>query len=312
MLMNIIVLLVGFVFLIKGADFFVDGSASLASKFKVPAMIIGLTIVAMGTSAPELAVSLTSSLAGQNDMSVANVIGSNMFNILIVLGMSSMIRNLPVKINTLKEDIPFLMFMTILLLLFAFNGTIVFVEGFIMLFIFAMFIKNAIKDAKKNKIEEVEEEEYKKLSITEIIFYIIGGLVLIVVGGNLVVNSATKIATALGMSENLIGLTVVAFGTSLPELVTSVIATKKGEVELAIGNVIGSNIFNILLILGSVSVINPITVSTFAFIDIIASICVTVLLQQMISRNKDHSITKYSGLCMILVYISYIAYTIIR
>ena len=315
-----IFLIIGFILLIKGADFFVEGTASIARKFNVPSMIIGLTIVAMGTSAPEAAVSITSSLAGQNDISVANV-GSNFFNILIVLGVSSILATLPVQKNTIKKDTPLLIVSCILLLLFSFNSNISRIEGISFIICFTYFLVITIKSAKDADNEFVTEaattaegeaalQMIKDMPIFKTILLSTVGIIGIIWGGDMVVDSATKIATTLGMSENLIGLTIVAVGTSLPEFVTSVVATKKGETEIAIGNIIGSNIFNILLILGLASTITPLTISMFSLIDIIFMTIITILLY--LFMKKSNSLTKLHGYTFILIYIGYMTYTIMR
>lgn len=306
--MQFLLLLVGFTLLIKGADLFVEGSSSVAKKFHIPSMIIGLTIVAMGTSAPEASVSISSSLIGQNDMSVANVVGSNIFNILIVLGVSTLINKLPVNKGTIKKDTPLLIAVTGLLLLFAINLHISLLEGLIFLGVFSWFIYSMVKEAMNNKQEETED--VKELPIIRTIIYIILGLAGIVFGGNLTVEAATKIALQLGISENLVGLTIVAVGTSLPEFVTSVLATKKGETDIAIGNVIGSNLFNILFVLGISSVISPLNISFVAVIDIIASILFTIML--FINMKKHNCLLNKHGIVYIVIYTVYILYTIIR
>ena len=315
--MSFLILIVGFFLLIKGADLFVDGAASIARRFHVPAMVIGLTIVAMGTSAPEAAVSITSSLAGQNDMSVANVVGSNFFNILVVLGVSAIIAKLPVQENTIKKDAPFLLIVSVLLLLFGLNLNISRIEGLILLAVFTYFLIDTIKSAKKGSRENSKEaattmdmEVTEESSIPKTILLSIIGIVGIVLGGDMVVDSATNIATSFGMSANLVGLTIVAVGTSLPEFVTSVVAIKKGETEIAIGNVIGSNIFNILLVLGLAAAISPITISTFALIDVVFMVAITVLLY--LFMKKENSLIKSQGIIFVLIYIAYMAYTIIR
>lgn len=315
--MSFILLIIGFVFLIKGADIFVDGAASIARKFNVPSMIIGLTIVAMGTSAPEAAVSITSSLAGQNDMSVANVVGSNFFNILMVLGVSSIIAKLPVEKNTIKKDTPFLLLVSGLLLLFALDLNIGRIEGIILLGVFTYFLVDTVKSAKNqslNKIDEAaissDEATVQDTSILKTILLSIIGVVGIIIGGDMVVDSATSIATTLGMSANLVGLTIVSVGTSLPEFVTSIVAIKKGETDIAIGNVIGSNLFNILLVLGLATSIKPISISFIAFIDIIFMMFITVLLYLFMKRNN--SLVKKHGLILVPIYFIYIIYTIIR
>lgn len=318
--MEFILLIVGFIFLIKGADIFVEGAASIARKFNVPAMVIGLTIVAMGTSAPEAAVSITSSLAGQNDMSVANVVGSNFFNILMVLGVSSLIAKLPVEKNTIKKDAPFLILVSAMLLLFGANLNISRIEGILFLAVFAYFLIYTVKSAKKVSSNEdivegetavaVEASVAEEISMPKTIIISLVGIVGIVVGGDMVVNAATTIATSFGMSANLVGLTIVAIGTSLPEFVTSIVAIKKGETEIAIGNVIGSNLFNILLVLGLATTINPITISTLALIDIIFMVFITVLLY--LFMKKDNSLVKKHGFVLIALYFAYMAYTIMR
>ena len=318
--MSFLILIIGFALLIKGADVFVEGASSIAKKFNVPSMIIGLTIVAMGTSAPEAAVSVTSSLAGQNDMSVANVVGSNFFNILVVLGVSSIIAKLPVQKETIKKDTPFLILVSVLLLAFGINLKLGRLEGLVLLVLFTYFLVNTIKSAKKsteNTSSEsgesaiaVETETTSEISLPKTILISIIGIIGIVVGGDMVVDSATSIATAFGMSANLVGLTIVAVGTSLPEFVTSVVAIKKGETEIAIGNVIGSNVFNILLVLGLAAVINPIPMSMFAFIDIIFMVLITLLLY--LFMKKKNSLVKGQGIILVVLYIGYMAYTIIR
>ena len=317
--MSFILLIIGFFFLIKGADLFVDGAASIARKFNIPSMIIGLTIVAMGTSAPEAAVSITSSLSGQNDMCVANVVGSNFFNILVVLGVSSLISKLPVQKNTIKKDTPFLLIVSGLLLVFGINKYISRIEGLILLIVFVYFLYSTVKMAKSatnldsssdNEIALAESDTTTQTPILKTVILSVIGILGIVIGGDMVVDSATSIATLFGMSANLVGLTIVAIGTSLPEFVTSIVAIKKGETEIAIGNVIGSNIFNILLVLGLATFISPITISTLALIDIIFMLCITILLY--LFMKKDYSLLKKHGIILVGIYIVYMSYTIIR
>ncbi len=314
--MEFILLLIGFFFLIKGADVFVEGSSSIAKRFNVPPMVIGLTIVAMGTSAPEAAVSITSSLSGQNDMAVANVVGSNFFNILVVLGVSSVIATLPVEKNTIKKDTPFLIIVSLLLLLFSSDKYISRAEGILFLITFVYFLVDTIKTAMKESKNEEKTEEAIALDVpndTPMIFTIglsLLGATGIVIGGDMVVDSATTIATNFGMSANLVGLTIVAVGTSLPEFVTSVVAVKKGETDIAIGNVIGSNIFNILFVLGLSTTINAIEISLFAVIDVIFMNLITILL--FIFMKKNNTLVKTQGFILIALYVVYMAYTIIR
>lgn len=317
--MSFVILIIGFFFLIKGADLFVDGAASIARKFNIPSMVIGLTIVAMGTSAPEAAVSITSSLAGQNDMSVANVVGSNFFNILMVLGVSAIIAKLPVQKNTIKKDTPFLLIVSVLLLIFAFDKNISRIEGIIFLVIFVYFLYTTVKSAKNtegstslsdNEIAVSDNDIPTDTPMFKTIILSLIGIAGIIFGGDMVVDSATSIATMFGMSANLVGLTIVAVGTSLPEFVTSIVAIKKGETEIAIGNVIGSNVFNILLVLGLATAIFPIAISTFALIDIIFMVAITILLY--LFMKKDNCLVKKHGFIFIILYIAYMAYTIIR
>ena len=303
-MLNIILLLVGFVALIKGADIFVDASSSIAKKFNIPSIIIGMTIVAMGTSLPELSVSVTSSLAGLNDMSIANVTGSNIFNILIALGICSTIGKL--KISNYKDVIT-LLFSCIGLLLFTLNGTLGMIEGILLLVAFTVYILSMMKQAKDNK-EESEDEKQRNIFITVVLGIL--GATAIVIGGNMVVNSASEIALKLGMSENLVGLTIVALGTSLPEFVTSVMATKKGELEIAIGNIIGSNIFNILLILGVASLISPMAVSVVAICDVMFMVFTVTLFIFLTVKEKE--LNKKNGILLIMMYIVYLIITIIR
>ena len=305
MMLNIVLLLIGFVMLIKGADVFVGGSSSIAKKFGIPSIVVGLTIVAMGTSAPEFSVSVQSALAGMNDMSIANVVGSNIFNLLVVLGCSALINKL--KIDNYKDI--FIMFIVgLLMLLCSVDGALGVCDGLFLLTIFVFYILSLLFKAFREKQKDEKEEKQKPLSIT--ICLCIIGLTGIIWGGNLVVNSASVIAQQLGMSENLVGLTVVAIGTSLPELVTSLVATKKGELDIAIGNVVGSNIFNMLLILGAASVINPMTVSFFALTDLV--FVIAAMLTFIILTFKEKTLNKHQGIFLVLMYVVYIIYTIIR
>ena len=301
---NLFILLIGFAMLIKGSDIFVEASSNIAKKFNIPSIIIGMTIVAMGTSAPELSVSINSALAGLNDMSIANVVGSNIFNLLIALGICSFLGKL--KIDNYK-DIWLLLVICIELFVLTIDKTLSVVNGAILLITFTSYIISMIKKAKDNT-EEENNNKQKNILITIVLGIL--GLIAIVWGGDLVVNSASAIAIKLGMSENLVGLTIVAIGTSLPEFVTSAMATKKGELSIAIGNIIGSNIFNILLILGVASVINPMAVSMLALYDIMFMICTVVLFILLTVKNK--AINRKNGFILVLVYVAYLIITIIR
>ena len=262
--MEYILLIVGFVLLIKGADLFVDGASSVAAKLKVPSLIIGLTVVSIGTSLPEAAVSVSASLSGNNSISLGNVIGSNIFNLLMVVGVSSAILPIVTDRDMLKRDMPINIGITVLLGILLFDGNLSRLEALLLLLLLVAYMFLLIRSALKNR---VEAEETKVLSWAKSIVFIVLGMAAIIGGGQLVVNSAKTIAMALGMSETLVGLTVVAIGTSLPELVTSVVAARKGDSGIAMGNVIGSNLFNILFILGMAGVIKPLTADAAFFID---------------------------------------------
>lgn len=304
--MSFILLLIGFLLLIKGADYFVDSASAIARKFHIPSMIIGLTIVSIGTSLPELSVSLTSALIGKNDLAVANVVGSNIFNILMGLGVTSIISKLPIEKNTIENDIPFLNIIGSILLILMLNLTLGRFEGMLLIGLLIGFLFYIIKPVLNNKEESKEES---KLSFKTILLGILG-VVGIILGGDMVVDSASNIAKMFGMSQNLIGLTVVALGTSLPEFVTSVIAGIKGENEIAIGNIIGSNIFNILMILGISSIISPIVISFISVIDIMFMIAIGILLYVFVVKSK--TLKRYQGIVFIFLYIGYISYTIFR
>lgn len=308
-IIQVVILLAGFVFLIKGSDFFVDGASSIASLLKIPTIIVGLTIVAFGTSAPEAAVSITSSLTGSNAMAVGNVIGSNMFNLLMVIGISALLGDLLMEKSTLNKDLPFLVGITILFAAFIVIGwDITNIEGIILLVILFVYliylIRNARKSADANKVEKA------KLSLPKSIFFMLIGLVGIVLGGDLVVDSASAIAIALGMSETLVGLTIVAIGTSLPELVTSITALKKGENQLVIGNVIGSNIFNILFVLGASSAISAIPLDSSLLIDVIFMVAVTILC--FIFGKTQDKFDKKEGAILVACFVLYMAFAILR
>ena len=250
--LNILFLILGFVFLAKGADFFVDGASSIAKRFKIPQLVIGLTIVAMGTSLPELAVSATASLAGNNAIAISNVVGSNMFNLIVVCGACALFAPLAISKDILKKDFPIAIGCGVLLLVMGIIGMEVCrIDGVILCVLFITYITILVRAALKARAATKDEEVVEKtIPVWLCIIYIVGGIAAIKFGGDFVVDGAVTIAGKLGLSENLIGLTIVAVGTSLPELVTSIVASKKNEVEMAVGNVLGSNIFNILLILG--------------------------------------------------------------
>lgn len=324
--MTYLLLIIGFVLLIKGADFFVEGSSSVAKILKVPSIIIGLTVVAFGTSMPEASVSIISSLKGANDLAVGNVLGSNIFNLLIVLGCSALMQPLHAGKQVVKKELPFSIFITALLVLFSvglnfseiLSGNETYIigrtEGLILLLLFLYFVGSQVKEAWKARKEklaaEEKEEEYKMLSPMKSAVFIIGGIIAIVYGGDLVVNSATEIAVQFGFSQTFIGLTIVAMGTSLPELVTSVIASKKGENDLALGNVVGSNIFNILLILGASAAISPISVTSAAISDMVILIAMSIF-AYWCAKTKE-LLSKGEGVMFLLIYAVYFVYIYMR
>lgn len=305
--MEYILLIVGFVLLIKGADLFVDGASSVAAKLKVPSLIIGLTVVSIGTSLPEAAVSVSASLSGNNSISLGNVIGSNIFNLLMVVGVSSAILPIVTDRDMLKRDMPINIGITVLLGILLFDGNLSRLEALLLLLLLVAYMFLLIRSALKNR---VEAEETKVLSWAKSIVFIVLGMAAIIGGGQLVVNSAKTIAMALGMSETLVGLTVVAIGTSLPELVTSVVAARKGDSGIAMGNVIGSNLFNILFILGMAGVIKPLTADAAFFIDtgILLGISALMLLFAFTKRK----ISRVEGITCVLIYVAYTAYIIMR
>ena len=305
--MMYVLLIVGFILLIKGADFFVDGASSTAKLLKVPSVIIGLTIVAMGTSAPEAAVSISAGLSGSSDIALSNVIGSNIFNLLIVVGVSAIICPMKTEKVILRRDIWWSLGAAVATLIMMTDMKISGAEGILLLGGMAAYIAVLVFDARKKRDEG---DEVKAMSPLKSIIYIVGGLAAIIIGGDLVVDSACDIAAAFGMSEALIGLTIVAAGTSLPELVTSMVAAKKGDSGLALGNVVGSNIFNILFILGSASALTTINVAPELFIDTAILIAVT-LLMYFLCRTKEKTSRGEGALC-VLVYAAYMAYIILR
>ena len=306
MILTYVLLVVGFVLLIKGADFFVEASSSIAKTLRVPSIIIGLTIVAFGTSMPELAVSTTASLAGNNEIAVGNVIGSNIFNLLVVLGACGAIR--PFAVQLRWDYAASVGVAAALFFMIVGDHFVSRTEAIILLMLFAFFVAMTVRDALTNRIEE--EEEYKSITPLRCAIYIVGGLTAIVCGGDLVVERAKEIALALGMSQTLVGLTVVALGTSLPELVTSVVASRKGENGLALGNVIGSNIFNILMVLGASAAVKPVPVNGLAVVDA-ACLIVFSLITWLLCRSKLR-ISRMEGLIMLGMYTVYLIYICIR
>lgn len=314
MILDLILLIVGFIILIKGADIFVDGASSVAGNFKVSKMLIGLTIVAFGTSAPEFAVSVKSLLNNNGDIVLGNVIGSNILNILLILGVSSLFHSLNVTNNTVKKELPITLLITSLFAVLLsdrlFDNSIIneFTrgDGIALLLFFTIFIYYLINMSRK-KIDSNQDEEY--LPMSKAIFYTLGGLIAIVIGSNLVVDNATSLALALGVSQKMVALTIIAFGTSLPELVTSVTATRKGEYDIAIGNVVGSNIFNIGVVIGiPVAILGSITKTTFNYIDLAVMLLSALLL--FLFSWKDKKISRNEGIVFLIIFVIYYAYVI--
>lgn len=306
---TIILLVVGFILLIKGADFFVEGASELATKLKVPAIIIGLTIVAFGTSAPEAAVSITSALSHSNAIAISNVVGSNIFNLLAVIGVTALVYNLKIEDKILKEDFVVLIIGSVLFLVFALTGNVIDrIEGIIFLAIIIGYVAFLVYKTKKQS--HVLTVDDVKLSNAKIILYIIGGMICIMIGSDVVVASAKDIALSLGMSETLVGLTIVSLGTSLPELVTSVTAAYRKNTDLAIGNVVGSCIFNVLFIIGITTAITPIATTAIMITDITISLVAIALTYLFAYHRRDFN-TK-DGILMIVIFIIYMAYIIMR
>ena len=321
----ILLLAVGFAFLVKGADFFVEGSSSIAKKLKVPPIIIGLTIVAMGTSLPETAVSVTASLVQNNELAVSNVVGSNIFNLMFVIGVCSILTPIMVQKATVVRDIPLSLGCALFLLVLGISGlgdkagmTLGHADGVIFLIVFAGYIFTMVRSAMKARaagqkieIEGVEEcDNMKELSYGKSILFLIVGAAAIAFGGDLTVDTASRIAIELGMSQTLVGLTIVSIGTSLPELVTSVVAARKNEVDMAVGNAVGSNIFNILMVLGLSSAISPVALIWENIIDIVLLMVFSVMVWIFAGTRKK--IERKEGIIMVVVYLVYCAYIIAR
>lgn len=309
-LWSVFLLVIGFVLLIKGADFFVEGSSSVAKMLKVPSIIIGLTIVAMGTSLPECAVSITASMTNNNALAVSNAVGSNIFNLMVVCGICAIFNPLTVDKSTLKKEFPFSIVCAALLLVCGYIGmTLGRVDGLILLALFVCFIVWMVRSALKARAE-ASDDEYEVLPVWKCILFIIGGIIAIKFGGDFVVDGASTIAAKMGLSQNLIGLTIVACGTSLPELVTSVVAARKNELDMALGNVIGSNIFNILFVLGIAASISPIAFIMENVIDIVILIVMSAVVWGFAWKKQE--LSKKDGIIMLVMYAVYLVYICMR
>ena len=308
MILKVILLIIGFIVLIKGADFFVDGASNLARNFKISKMLIGLTIVAFGTSLPEFAVSVQSMLSGSGEIVIGNVVGSNILNILLILGCSSLIHDLVVKNDTVKKELPITLLITSLLVVLMSDkllsnqvNLIDRGDGITILLFFLVFIYYLISMVKNKTDDDDVDEVYP---ISKSIIYTVGGIIAIIVGSNFVVNSSTYIAKAIGISERIIGLTIIALGTSLPELVTSIVATKKGEYDIAIGNVVGSNIFNIGIVLGlPIAIFGGISVGTFNYVDLVFLLASALSL--FVFAVNDYKIRRHEGIILLIMFLIY-------
>ena len=303
LILQMLLLVLGFVLLVKGADWFVDGASGIAAKLRIPQLVIGLTIVAMGTSAPEAAVSISAALKGSADITIGNIVGSNILNIFIILGLASAIVPIAVAKSTIRVDIPFMLFISGVLLALGWDGTVTLADGLIMLVLFAAYLGYMLYMAKKGG---EEGDEIKDLKLWQALLYTVLGLVLIVWGADVAVDAATALARIFGLSERFIGLTVVALGTSLPELFTSVTAARKGNADIAIGNIVGSNIFNILFVVGLSAMIVPVPFTANFRIDTMVAIAAGVMLLLCSLRQKK--LVRWHGIAMLLGYGAYFLY----
>ena len=307
LILQIGLLALGFFMLVKGADYFVDGAAGIATKFGIPQLVVGLTIVAMGTSAPEAAVSITGAMNGAADISVGNVVGSNILNILIILGITGFITTVAVQKSTLMIEMPFMMAITVVLIVLGMSGNeLTFVEGIIFWVLFLVYLGYLYVLAKKGTTEETTEDR----PVWKLLLFIIVGGAVVIGGANISVNAATALAQAIGISEKFIGLTIVALGTSLPELVASVTAAKKGNADIAIGNIVGSNIFNILFVLGTSALITPIPYKSTFLIDGLIALAAGALLWVATIRKKE--LNRPWGIVMLVGYAAYFVYLLIQ
>lgn len=304
LVLQFLLLVLGFALLVKGADFFVDGAASIAKKFGIPDLVIGLTIVAMGTSAPEAAVSIAGAFKGSADISIGNVVGSNLINVLVILGLAAVIIPIAVSVSTVKYEIPFLIAISVLFPILGMDGTMSRIDGIILWICFIAYLIYLFKMAKNGK--EEEESSAKDISIPMALLLTVGGAVMIVFGSDFAVDSASTIARTFGMSERFIGLTIVALGTSLPELFTSVTAARKGNADIAIGNIVGSNIFNYLFVIGTSALIIPINFASNFIVDAIIALAAVVFLWFCVFKDKE--LARIGGSAMLLGYAAYFVY----
>lgn len=316
--MAYLILILGFAALIKGADYFVEGASGIAKILRLPPILIGLTIVAFGTSAPEAAVSIKAAIDGSSGIALGNVVGSNIFNITFIIGITALIFPLTVERETVKKEIPFALLSSVLLFILIqdislsnyYENALTKTDGLVFLCFFAIFLFYLFEIAMHSREKIEEEKSDTSIKIGKNILFTLGGLTAIIIGGDLVVKSSITIASSLGMSETLIGLTIVAVGTSLPELITSVTAAMKKQSEIAVGNIVGSNIFNILFVLGTASLISPIPVESKIFTDAFIMIAFTIAM--WVFSRTQHKITRMEGIILILSYVAYTIYIVFR
>ncbi len=301
MVLQVLLLVVGFAMLVKGADWFVDGAASVAAKFGIPQLVIGLTVVAMGTSAPEAAVSISAAMAGSAEITIGNIVGSNILNILIILGLSAVIAPLAVAKSTVRIEIPFMILITIILALLGRNGLIGRISSLVLLVLFVLYLAYTIVVAIKNK--DGDGEEIKQMPLLKAVIFTVIGLGVVIMGSRFTVSSASYIAKAMGLSERFIGLTIVALGTSLPELFTSVAAARKNNADIAIGNVVGSNIFNILFVVGLSAMIIPVPFASNFMFD--TGVCAATSVLLLLCCFRYQRLTRPAGIIMLLCYALY-------
>ena len=311
LLTQVFFLALGFVLLVKGADWFVEGAASIADKFGIPQIVIGLTIVAMGTSAPEAAVSISAALKGSAEITIGNVLGSNILNVLIILGLTAMVRYIRVQKTTVYYEIPMVIGMTVLLAVMGLQNNVVCrLEGVILLGCMVVYMMYLLRLAKRGIVDNEELDEFaEKAPMGKLILLVIVGVAAIVWGSDIAVNAATAIARIFGMSERLIGLTIVALGTSLPELVTSVTAAMKGNSDIAVGNIVGSNLFNIMFVVGITAIITPVVYSPAFWVDSLVAVAAAVMLWLCVFRRK--TLNRLQGIYMLVCYGGYFAYLMI-
>ncbi|MCM1539774.1 MAG: calcium/sodium antiporter [Blautia sp.] len=308
-LIQFVLLVVGFVLLMKGADWFVEGASKIADRFGIPQLVIGLTIVAMGTSLPEAAVSITSALKGSAGITIGNVLGSNIMNVLVILGLTSVIRAIAVQKSTIKYEIPFTIVITVLLAAMGLaDNRVGRLEGVILWVFMILYLLYLLKMAKKGEAPTEAEQEEKETSLLKMIVMVVVGAAMIVIGSDVTVDAATELAVIFGMDDRLIGLTIVAFGTSLPELVTSVTASLKGKADIAVGNIVGSNVFNILFVVGTSALITPVAYKADFLVDSITAVAAMVLLLVCVVRKK--SLGRLGGAVMLAGYAAYFVYLI--